>query len=131
MFSRNPLDWGLLVVYFGFLVFVWARGRRAADAPDYLVAGRRLTLPAFVATLVATWYGGILGIGEYTWRYGVSNWLATASSRCTPWWLRVCTQASACANGSSNASASTQASRRLDRGGCSLLRSRVRLNMAG
>jgi len=24
---------------------------------------------------VATWYGGILGVGEYTWRYGVSNWL--------------------------------------------------------
>jgi SSS family solute:Na+ symporter len=22
-------------------------------------------LPAFVATLVATWYGGILGVGEY------------------------------------------------------------------
>jgi SSS family solute:Na+ symporter len=24
---------------------------------------------------VATWYGGILGVGEYSWRYGVSNWL--------------------------------------------------------
>ena len=34
-----------------------------------------MTLPAFVATLVATWYGGILGVGEYSWRYGVSNWL--------------------------------------------------------
>lgn len=47
----------------------------ATDAADYIVAGRRLTLPAFVATLVATWYGGILGVGEYAWRYGVSNWL--------------------------------------------------------
>jgi SSS family solute:Na+ symporter len=36
--------------------------------------GRRLTLPAFVATLVATWYGGIFGISEYSWRYGLSNW---------------------------------------------------------
>jgi SSS family solute:Na+ symporter len=24
---------------------------------------------------VTTWYGGILGVGEYTWKFGVSNWL--------------------------------------------------------
>jgi len=75
MFSTSPWDWGLLLVYLGFLVVVALRGRGQAGAPDYLVAGRRLTLPAFVATLVATWYGGILGIGEYTWRHGISNWL--------------------------------------------------------
>jgi SSS family solute:Na+ symporter len=76
MFSRSPLDWGLVVVFCGFLVALWARrlGRPTAAA-DYLVAGRRVTLPAFVATLVATWYGGILGVGEYSWRHGVSNWL--------------------------------------------------------
>ncbi|HTM57754.1 MAG TPA: sodium:solute symporter family protein [Candidatus Udaeobacter sp.] len=76
MFSSNALDWALLVLYFGFLAAVWLRrlGRSSA-AIDYLVAGRRVTLPAFVATLVVTWYGGILGVGEYSWRYGVSNWL--------------------------------------------------------
>src|SRR5512143_525229 len=76
MFSQSPLDWGLIVLYFGFLAAVWAGafGRRLG-ALDYLVAGRRVTLPAFVATLVATWYGGILGVGEYAWRYGVANWL--------------------------------------------------------
>jgi len=37
--------------------------------------GRRLTLPSFVMTLVATWYGGVLGVGEYSYRYGISNWL--------------------------------------------------------
>jgi SSS family solute:Na+ symporter len=37
--------------------------------------GRRLALPSFVATLVTTWYGGILGVGEFTYRYGISNWL--------------------------------------------------------
>ncbi len=76
MFSRSPLDWGLVVAYFGFLAAVWLRllGRRTATE-DYLVAGRRVTLPAFVATLVATWYGGILGVGEYSWRYGLANWL--------------------------------------------------------
>ncbi|MBI1798649.1 MAG: sodium:solute symporter family protein [Candidatus Eisenbacteria bacterium] len=76
MFSHSPLDWGLVLLYFGFLAAVWLRMRgRAASAADYLVAGRRVTLPALVATLVATWYGGILGVGEYSFRYGVSNWL--------------------------------------------------------
>lgn len=76
MFSSSPLDWGLILLYFAFLAAVWLRppaGR--SEALEYLVAGRRVTLPAFVATLVATWYGGILGVGEYSWRYGISNWL--------------------------------------------------------
>ncbi|TMQ71901.1 MAG: sodium:solute symporter family protein, partial [Candidatus Eisenbacteria bacterium] len=76
MFSSSPLDWGLVAAYFAFLAAVWWRGfGKRATTLDYLVAGRRVTLPAFVATLVATWYGGILGVGEYTWRYGISNWL--------------------------------------------------------
>ena len=33
---------------------------------EYLLAGRRLTIIPFTASLVATWYGGILGIGEFT-----------------------------------------------------------------
>ncbi len=76
MFSTSPLDWGLMLLYFAFLVVTW-RGAfgRPGGVGDYLVAGRRVTLPAFVATLVATWYGGVLGVGEYAWRYGVSNWL--------------------------------------------------------
>ena len=37
--------------------------------------GRTLALPSFVATLVSTWYGGVLGVGEYSYRYGISNWL--------------------------------------------------------
>ena len=76
MFSSSPLDWGLVGLYFAFLAAVWWRGRgRTSTTVDYLVAGRRVTLPAFVATLVATWYGGILGVGEYSWRFGISNWL--------------------------------------------------------
>ena len=76
MFSNSLLDWGLVLAYFGFLGAVWLKlfGSRP-NATDYLVAGRRVTLPAFVATLVTTWYGGILGVGEYSYRYGVANWL--------------------------------------------------------
>ena len=42
---------------------------------EYLLAGRRLTIIPFTASLVATWYGGILGIGEFTYQYGISNWV--------------------------------------------------------
>ncbi len=49
---------------------------RTREAIEYLAAGRRLTLGPFVATLVATWYGGVLGVGEYSFRFGISNWLA-------------------------------------------------------
>ena len=67
----------LVLVYGAFLLFAILRLFRAPvhDETDYIVAGRRLTLPAFVATTVSSWYGGILGVGEYTWTYGVSNWL--------------------------------------------------------
>ncbi len=76
MFSSSPLDWALIALYFGLLAFIWVRRFGAHPAnDDYFVAGRAVTLPAFVATLVTTWYGGILGVGEYAWRYGLSNWL--------------------------------------------------------
>ena len=63
-----------LAVYAGSLLAV-ARRSRSASAIDYLLDGRRLTTPAFVATLVSTWYGGVLGVGEYSYRFGISNWL--------------------------------------------------------
>lgn len=44
-------------------------------AESYFLDGRRLSLPIFVATLVSTWYGGILGVGEFGYRYGISQWL--------------------------------------------------------
>ncbi|MDW8290753.1 MAG: sodium:solute symporter family protein [Armatimonadota bacterium] len=72
---------GDILVLIAFLAMVlWVgysarRHLREDDATGYLVAGRTLTLPAFVATLVATWYGGILGVGEFSYSYGVSNWV--------------------------------------------------------
>ena len=65
------------LAYAFFLLFVVLRLLRShsSGAADYIVAGRRLTLPAFTASLVTTWYGGILGVGEYTWSHGVSTWL--------------------------------------------------------
>ena len=42
---------------------------------DHLLMGRQLTLPLFVATLVATWYGGIFGVNEITFKYGIFNFI--------------------------------------------------------
>jgi SSS family solute:Na+ symporter len=64
-----------LLAAYAIAILALARGRAAGGAADYLLAGRSLSLPAFVATLVTTWYGGILGIGEYAWRFGVSTWV--------------------------------------------------------
>lgn len=68
---------GALAVYTLFLLYVlWRLFRpRAEGEGEYLLAGRSLTLPAFVATTVSSWYGGILGVGEYSYSFGLSNWL--------------------------------------------------------
>jgi SSS family solute:Na+ symporter len=58
-----------------FLLGVRSSRGRLGDQDDFLLAGRALTLPAFVVTLVSTWYGGVLGVGEYSYAHGVSNWL--------------------------------------------------------
>ena len=42
---------------------------------ELLLMGRKLTLPIFVATLVATWYGGIFGVTAQTFEKGIYNFL--------------------------------------------------------
>lgn len=75
----HPADIAILAAFLALQTWVGFRlVRRSgghADAVDYLLGGRQLTLPAFVVTLVSTWYGGILGVGEYSYRFGISNWL--------------------------------------------------------
>ena len=76
MVHLSIVDLILLGVYFAAVLFIGFRAarKRKSGSDDYLLAGRTLTLPVFVATLVSTWYGGILGVGEYSYRYGLSNW---------------------------------------------------------
>jgi SSS family solute:Na+ symporter len=42
---------------------------------DLLLMGRQLTLPMFVATLVATWYGGIFGVTKIAFEQGIFNFI--------------------------------------------------------
>ena len=42
---------------------------------DLMLLGRKLTLPMFVATLVATWYGGIFGVSKIAFENGIFNFV--------------------------------------------------------
>jgi len=74
--SFSFIDILLILLYFSVVVYIGVRSARKerTEAEEYLLASRSLTLPVFVATLVSTWYGGILGVGEYSYQYGISNW---------------------------------------------------------
>jgi SSS family solute:Na+ symporter len=67
-------DWIPLILYLFFLIWIGFRRSSSLDEEHFILSARKLTLPAFVATLVSTWYGGILGVGEFTYLYGISNW---------------------------------------------------------
>ena len=70
------IDIVIIFLYFAAVLFVGFRSAKktTASEDDFLLAGRSLTLPVFVMTLVSTWYGGILGVGEFFYRYGISSW---------------------------------------------------------
>lgn len=75
--TLGALDLSVLGAYLAATLALGVRSSRRMPAgeTDFLLAGRALTLPAFVVTLVATWYGGVLGVGEYSYAHGISNWL--------------------------------------------------------
>ena len=73
----SGMDWLLIGAYFAVSLLIGFKLRSSAtsEAQEFLLAGRQLTLPLFVGTLVATWYGGVLGVGEIVFRDGLVSWL--------------------------------------------------------
>jgi len=76
MVSFSVLDFAIVIFFFvSVLGFGFYFGRRTKDeAEDYLLSGRKVGLFLFILTNVSTWYGGILGVGEFTYRYGLMSW---------------------------------------------------------
>ena len=76
MISFNPLDITIIILFFGIVILIgFISGRSTkGDADDYLLSGRKVGLFLFILTNVSTWYGGILGVGEFTYRYGLASW---------------------------------------------------------
>ena len=73
-------DYGVLalVLAITYGAVIYGRSRKPSaqrTVVDILVDGRRLTLPFFVATLVATWYGGVLGVTAISYEYGIYNFV--------------------------------------------------------
>ncbi len=73
------IDVIIIIVYFLLILFIGfylapAKSSKG-NVEEFLLAGRKITLPLFVATLVATWYGNILGVGEFVFKSGISAWV--------------------------------------------------------
>ena len=76
-------DYCVVIIYFLIILYVGFYLTKKKESgintkESFLLDGRRLTLPFFVATLVATWYGSILGIGEFVYRDGIVAWVCFA-----------------------------------------------------
>ena len=76
MISFNYLDY---IIVIGFLIITIIIGLAASigeknSDDNFLLSGRKVGLSLFILTNVATWYGGILGVGEFSYRYGLVSW---------------------------------------------------------
>ena len=58
----------LLIFFIGFLQF------RNNNEKEYLFLSRKLTFYSFIASVVTTWYGGILEIGNFSYHNGIVTW---------------------------------------------------------
>ena len=77
MISFSYLDIIIILLFFLIIIIVgiYASLKTVNESDDYLLSGRKVGLLLFVLTNVATWYGGILGVGEFSYRYGLVSWL--------------------------------------------------------
>jgi solute:Na+ symporter, SSS family len=78
--SLSILDLGIFFVILAITLFAifygnMRRNKGGDSFFDYLIMGRSLTLPMFVATLVATWYGAIFGVTEIAYEKGIYNFV--------------------------------------------------------
>ncbi len=76
MISLDILD--IVIILFFFLMvpaigFYVSRSKQKSEE-DYLLSGRNVGMFLFVTTTVSTWYGGILGVGEFSYSYGLVSW---------------------------------------------------------
>tara|TARA_Y100000768_G_scaffold380764_1_gene358363 strand:+ start:1959 stop:3281 length:1323 start_codon:yes stop_codon:yes gene_type:complete len=76
--SLGLIDFIVFWLVFALTVIAVVYGNLKKDTDnllDHLLMGRKLTLPMFTATLVATWYGGIFGVAEIAFNEGIYNFL--------------------------------------------------------
>lgn len=73
----ETLDWIVFVLVLGltFAAVIWGyflkKKSKKLELLDHLLMGRKLSLPFFVATLVATWYGDIFAVTQIAFEQGI------------------------------------------------------------
>lgn len=76
--NLSAFDIGIVFSYFAVMMAIGLCLHRRGDRfslEEFLLAGRKLSPPLFIGTVVSSWYGGLLGIGEIGYRDGLSGWL--------------------------------------------------------
>lgn len=79
----STFDWIVfsIILIVTLLAVIWGNSKKLSSGDeeshflDHLLLGRQLTLPLFIATLVATWYGGIFGVTEIAFQSGIYNFI--------------------------------------------------------
>ncbi len=79
----TPIDWivffFIIALTIGSVIFGQAIKNKSTSEKesfiDLMLMGRQLTLPMFIATLVATWYGGIFGVSQIAFENGIYNFV--------------------------------------------------------
>ncbi|MBK8946030.1 MAG: sodium:solute symporter family protein [Ignavibacteriae bacterium] len=77
MISFSSLDIFIIIAFLiGIILIGFLSNKKKSNSneEDYLLSGRKVGLVLFVLTNVATWYGGILGVGEFSYKYGLVSW---------------------------------------------------------
>ena len=66
----------IVISFFILIIFIGLKNKdNKEDVNEYIYAGRKLTSPALIATLVTTWYGGINEIGIEVINNGMVTWV--------------------------------------------------------
>jgi len=75
MISFSLADILIIISFFIVLTVIGLIPKNKSDTESFLLSNRSVGLFLFIMTNVSTWYGGILGVGEFTYRYGVVSWV--------------------------------------------------------
>ena len=76
MINLHFIDLTVIGIYVFSIIYlgIYRNRNEHASEENFILSGRRLSLSGFIATLVTTWYGAILGVGENTVLYGLQTW---------------------------------------------------------
>jgi SSS family solute:Na+ symporter len=82
-------DWFVFILIFLLTLLAVAYGRKkfkksqvVEDKAELLLMGRKITLPMFIASLVASWYGEISGATAFTFEHGLYSFV----TQCAVWY---------------------------------------------